>query len=211
MMQVPKENPLKNHTLWYAVGFFVALAIFGVTAYIASSDKAAGWEYPWFMAINGWPEFLYWPMVIITSIASTWGVAVGAVTLFLVKAYRLAWRFALLVFGSYGVAFFAKELIGRPRPEGLFQDIHVRVAEHGMGFPSGHSTAITVMTLVLLPYLPWKWRWIIPVLIVAVMLSRIYLGVHVPLDVIGGLALGTAAVCFLRILPPRVLGWLHIH
>jgi len=79
--------------------------------------------------------------------------------------------------------------------------VHTRAIETGMGFPSGHATVITVIMLSLIPYLRNKWRWFPPLAIVLVCLSRLYLGVHFPLDIVGGVALGTAAVAFVRILP----------
>ncbi len=75
-----------------------------------------------------------------------------------------------------------------------------------MGFPSGHATLSTVVALTLLPYLP-KWIGFIgaPIFIGLVCLSRLYLGVHFPLDIIGGMAIGTGAVCVLRLLPAKLL------
>jgi undecaprenyl-diphosphatase len=60
---------------------------------------------------------------------------------------------------------------------------------------------ITIIMLMLLPYVPKKWRWVIPIPIIAVGLARVYLGVHTPLDIIGGFAVGLGVVAFLRILP----------
>jgi undecaprenyl-diphosphatase len=40
--------------------------------------------------------------------------------------------------------------------------------------------------------LPARWRWIPVVLAVLVALARVFVGVHFPLDVLGGAALGVA-------------------
>jgi len=71
-------------------------------------------------------------------------------------------------------------------------------------FPSGHATvcfACAVMLALLVP------RLAIPVLLfaVAVAYSRAYVGVHFPLDVIGGAALGTVIAIALRLLAARLL------
>jgi membrane-associated phospholipid phosphatase len=203
-------TPYNGHTSLYIAGFVGGLAILIITAIMASSGKATGWEYTWFMAVNGWGDGLYRVMVIITFFGSMLGAAAAVAAAFFLRFYRLAWRLALTIFGAYGVAYFAKEFIDRHRPEQLFTGEHVRILETGMGFPSGHATAITVIALSILPYVPWKLRWILPIIIAAVALSRLYLGVHVPLDVVGGVALGTAAVSFVRILPQSLRVWLRI-
>lgn len=205
------EPPAVQSKTWlYIVGFAVALLVFASSTYLALSHKPTGWEYSWFMATNHYSDSWSWLMMSITFLGSTWGAALSVVAVFLLKMYRLAWRLALTIVGAYGAAYIAKDVIGRARPEGLFDPLHVRAIEHGMGFPSGHATAITVITLTILPYLPRKLRWIIPILILAVGISRMYLGVHIPLDIIGGIALGTMAVAFLRILPAFIRKKLYI-
>jgi undecaprenyl-diphosphatase len=195
--------------LWI-IGFVLALGTFAGTTYLALQFSPMGWEYSWFMALNHFSDSWSWVFLAITFLGSMWGAVVAVAATFILKAYRLAWRLALTIIGAYGVAFVAKELVNRARPEGLFDPLHVRVLEHGNGFPSGHATAITVIMLTLWPYIPWKVRWIIPFVIVAVAASRIYLGVHVPLDVVGGVALGTAAVAFMHLLPKALSRWLHL-
>jgi membrane-associated phospholipid phosphatase len=41
-------------------------------------------------------------------------------------------------------------------------------------------------------------------------LSRVYLGVHTPLDVAAGFAVGVGVVCFWRILPTSLKKLLHL-
>ena len=194
-------TPYKGHFGLYVGGFIAAIILFGLTAWIAAQGRAMGWEVSVFHAINGWSDGWYRLMVIVTFFGSTLWAPIAVGLALVARFYRLAWRMALSILGAYSIVFFAKHIIERERPLGLFQDVHARIAETGMGFPSGHATLATVITLTLLPYLPWKWRWIVPLVIGLVCLSRLYLGVHVPLDLIGGVAVGTAVVAFVRIMP----------
>jgi len=89
-----------------------------------------------------------------------------------------------------------KVLVNRPRP----------VVDHpiatalGKSFPSGHAMSSTVtygaLALVFLPVLPRRWRPValatVVLVVVAIGMSRLFLGVHFVSDVIGGFVLGLA-------------------
>jgi undecaprenyl-diphosphatase len=112
-----------------------------------------------------------------------------------------SWRPLLLltaaVLGAMSLDFVAKLVIARPRPPVAW----MAVPATGFAFPSGHSTESTV-TYGALGYLVAQaqtaWRakvasFTIGALIAFIVgVSRIYLGVHWPTDVIAGLALGSA-------------------
>jgi membrane-associated phospholipid phosphatase len=96
-----------------------------------------------------------------------------------------------------GTLFFelVKLLVQRPRP--LLED--ARVIQEGFSFPSGHSTLSatfygTVAYLVIRNLRQNRWKVLVGVvtalLVLAIGVSRIYLGVHYPSDVLAGWAAG---------------------
>lgn len=79
------------------------------------------------------------------------------------------------------------------------------VTEHSFSFPSGHSTASTLLfgTLIFVMGLFFKEKKprliaqiVVGLLIVSIVISRIYLGVHYPSDVLSGMLFGSSWLFF---------------
>ncbi len=83
-----------------------------------------------------------------------------------------------------------KELVNRPRPCHILQDINLLVpCGAGKSFPSSHAAnSMMLVTIISLFYNKHRY-WLIS-LAILVGFSRIYVGVHHPLDVLCGLILG---------------------
>ena len=100
-----------------------------------------------------------------------------------------------IVIADQGVTFW-KQIFMRPRPCQTFTDIRVLVpCGTGKSFPSGHA-ANNFAGAVLAALCFKRWGKVLLVWAIAVSYSRVYCGVHYPLDVLGG-ALWGALVAYL--------------
>ncbi len=94
---------------------------------------------------------------------------------------------------AYYAADLVKSLVGRERPASL----PVGAVLHegtvgGAGFVSGHSAVAAALATAAAPYLTRRGRRVAWALAWTVALARVYVGAHLPLDVVGGVALGWA-------------------
>jgi membrane-associated phospholipid phosphatase len=185
----------QKQRLWQPTARWAILCSAGLIFLFVAAEASSGYvgtkETSIFNAIYNLPSWLRPLMLIITLAGSSWMVIIITCWLFARRKALLALRFLLVGMSSFVLSELAKSLIGRRRPFELLEGVQARENfVSGFGFPSGHTTVVTAVALILLVYLPSKWRWIIPIWIGLVALSRIYLGVHAPLDIVGGLALG---------------------
>ena len=131
--------------------------------------------------------------LLFSAIGYEYGVVPVDILLVLVLALRRHYResvfAAVATGGSALLNVAAKQAFARERP-GLWESI---APEHNFSFPSGHAmgSMTLALALVLLAW-PTRWRWPVlaamAVFVPMVGLSRVYLGVHYPSDILAGWA-----------------------
>lgn len=94
---------------------------------------------------------------------------------------------------AYGVRTVIGVLVQRPRPFLGLSDMHLLVSrESSYSFPSGHAAVAFALAFVMYRHdRDWGIAFLILALLVAV--GRVFVGVHYPMDIIGGAVVGWGA------------------
>jgi undecaprenyl-diphosphatase len=154
--------------------------------------------------------------IFISAIGYQWGVVPVDIALTIGLLIARRWReatFAGVSFaGSALLNMATKQFFQRDRPT-LWESI---APEQTFSFPSGHAMGSATLAMVVI-LLCWhtRWRWLAVALAgsfaLLVGVSRIYLGVHYPSDILGGFAAGIAWVSGVYLVLFRVRGrpWLR--
>jgi undecaprenyl-diphosphatase len=169
---------------------FIAIGLLIIAIILTRSPEMSGFEESIFLFVYGWPSVFELPFLVVTQFGSIYILGAIVAVLLIKNNYSKALRFILVGTSAYLIAGFVKDLWGRARPNELLDGIVNLDYARGPGFPSGHTALAVALALTVGHFLPRKYHWIVVVWIVAVGLSRIYLGVHAPLDILGGFAIG---------------------
>lgn len=199
----PSERSIRRG--WSDVAMVgLGAAILGVAALPVDQYRVPAWERSIFRAIN---DSTVLPFLVVWS-AMQLGNLVAVPVLAGVAAACRKWRLAagLLLGGvaAYLMAKAVKTMVPRGRPAAMLSDVQIRGdAAAGRGFVSGHAAIVTVIAVLAWPYLGRRARVGVVGCAVAVCWARVYVSAHLPLDVLGGAALGLAIAGLVRLLLGR--------
>ncbi|PFA70756.1 hypothetical protein CN378_00370 [Bacillus sp. AFS015802] len=139
-------------------------------------------------------------MTSITFLGGIKGITIFTITvvviLLFMKKYPLALFVAITILTGAGFNGLLKWIFKRDRP-----DIEALIQQGGYSFPSGHSMSSFIfygsLAFILfraLDHKRYKWGSVIMVgiLVLLIGISRVYLGVHYPSDILGGFTAGGA-------------------
>lgn len=143
-----------------------------------------------FEAINRLPDALFVPIWPVMQFGALAAIPLGSGIAAAIGQRRLSRRVLTTGTTTWVLAKVIKRHVGRGRPAGLLPRVQVRgKAATGHGFLSGHAGIATALAASALPTYPNR-RPTLTALAATVGVARIYVGAHLPLDVVGGVALG---------------------
>ncbi|HKE99790.1 MAG TPA: phosphatase PAP2 family protein [Actinomycetes bacterium] len=146
-----------------------------------------------FRLVNDLPGVLYPLVWTVMQLGNVLMVPVLVGVAALTRRFRLAANLAVAGLGCYFLAMLVKDLVHRGRPSQYLPAVTLHgPAATGLGYISGHAAVVVALASVASPYLSRRARRVVWALAAAVCLSRLYVGAHLPLDVIGGAAVGWA-------------------
>lgn len=165
--------------------------LFLVSLAEARRERLPAYEVSFFRAVNGSSDRIRVPVRTVMQ-AGTYGTVPAASAIaFLARRRRLA--ATLLVGGTMAWvgAKVAKPFGGRERPERVLADVAIRERIEGdLGWVSGHTAVATTLAYAAAEELPRRWRPVLAAVVGAVGFGRMYVGAHLPHDVLGGAGLG---------------------
>jgi undecaprenyl-diphosphatase len=146
-----------------------------------------------------WLDALMWALTTAGSVGAVWIAGAVATALIDPRRRMAAWQTGLAVLLAWTVSDgVLKPLVHRPRPDARFEASEViSRSPSSSSFPSGHASSSAAAALMLAATWPSA-RVAVWLLAVGVSVSRIYLGVHYPSDVLAGFLIGLLVAWFVR-------------
>jgi uncharacterized protein (TIRG00374 family) len=201
------ENPrARRHPSRDAVLLAAGVAVLVATSLAVHARQVSPAERAAFRLFNN-PVTV--PFVIVWSVmqvGNVLAIPVAAAVSAAARRFRLAAGILVGGAATYELAKVVKGLVVRGRPAALLAHVHIHgAAALGRGYVSGHAAVVGVLAVLLLPVLRGRWRWVVVAVAVAVCVARMYVGAHLPLDIVGGAALGVAVGAVVRLVAGRRL------
>ncbi len=193
-----KQSKNKPYRFTPTTQLLAASALFVVAVLWSRGSFLHDWEVSLFQFVYNFSDKLLLPFLVITQFGSVYLLAVLLLVYGFKRRYHVVLRMLLTGLLAYLLAGFAKYTWGRDRPDGLLEGVTNLDFAQGPGFPSGHVALATAVAFTMGHYLPKKYHWLVPIWVIGVAISRVYLGVHAPLDILGGFAIGWGAYALFR-------------
>lgn len=174
-------------------GLLISSLVFLLSSLLIDESRVNEAEVTVFRWFNDLPDFLFEVLWIFMQLGNLVVVPVVVIVAILLRRFRLAAALGLAGSLVWLLAKVVKQMVERGRPAELLNEVVLRNAPAaGNGYVSGHAAVAFALAAVAAPYLGRRGRIIVWLLATLVCVGRVYVGAHLPLDVVGGAAFGFA-------------------
>jgi undecaprenyl-diphosphatase len=184
--------------LWWLLVAAAGLVVLSASVALARRRTISATESRVFRAVNGLPDWLYKPLwlpmqlgnLVVGTVA---GLLVAlfdrdvAVSIGVILAAALKLVTERIVRHEMADALAVRQRPGTSQPGAVLRG---DVPASGPSFPSGHVILVAAIGTVIAPNVRAAWWWVPVLLILLVMIGRVYVGAHNPLDVTAGFGAG---------------------
>ncbi|MGY1691495.1 phosphatase PAP2 family protein [Geodermatophilus sp. SYSU D01105] len=188
----PGRRPVQRHPV-DLVRAVLGLAVLALGLLVAQRGELPVLERDVFRLVNDLPALVFPVVWAVMQLGNVVTVPVVAGLAALTRRVRTARDILVSGVLAHLAADLVKTLVQRERPGGFALEVNLPEGPvAGLGFVSGHSAVAAALATAVVPYLSRRgrrWAW---VLAWTVALARVYVGAHLPLDVVCGLGLGWA-------------------
>ena len=174
-------------------GLIISSLVFLLSSFLIDESQVNEAEVTVFRWFNDLPDFLYEVLWVFMQLGNLVIVPVVVIIAIILRRFRLAAALGLAGSLVWLLAKVVKEMVVRGRPAELLNEVVLRNAPAvGNGYISGHAAVAFALAAVAAPYIGRRGRMIVWLLATLVCVGRVFVGAHLPLDIVGGAAFGFA-------------------
>jgi membrane-associated phospholipid phosphatase len=178
----------------------IGLATTLITGMAARRNHIGRCETRAFRVVNDLPDSLYLPAWPIMQLGTLGAAPAAAGIAWLAGDRRLAGRLLTGGAATWALSKLVKQMVHRTRPAALLPGAHCRGRPAaGLGYLSGHAGVATALAAAAFPRRGTGGRAAALAIVPVVGVTRVCVGAHLPLDIVGGAALGLAVDAILAV------------
>jgi undecaprenyl-diphosphatase len=179
----------------------VGAALLEASRRLARRPEVGRVEEDVFRAANGASDRLRVPVRAIMQAGTFVTVPLAAGAALALGRRDLAERLAIGGTTAWFLARRVKPLAGRPRPALVLDQVRIREGIEGnLGWVSGHAAVSTTLAAIVAPETTRPVRLVLAGIVTITGFGRMYVGAHLPLDIVGGVGVGliVSGICRAR-------------